>query len=80
MTGGRLAEPELRRVGMSIVGQCFLYRAAGQVVGMLVPQPEIETLHSPSALADHVTSFALAALGAASPLAAAGPFRKDSPA
>ena len=83
LTVGRLGEPELRRVGMSIVGQCFLYRAAGQVVGMLVPQPEIDTLHSPAALADHVTAYALAALGATPPLAIplpAKPTRKDSPA
>jgi AcrR family transcriptional regulator len=81
LTGDRLGEPELRRVGMSIVGQCFLYRAAGQVVGMLVPQSEIDTLHSPAALADHVTAYALAALGVVSPLGTPSPARstrKDS--
>jgi AcrR family transcriptional regulator len=66
---GRLAEAELRRVGMSIVGQCFLYRAAGDVVAMLVPPDELESLHAPVRLADHVTRFALAALGAGPPLA-----------
>ena len=66
---GRLAEAELRRVGMSIVGQCFLYRAAGDVVAMLVPPDELESLHTPVRLADHVTRFALAALGAGPPLA-----------
>jgi AcrR family transcriptional regulator len=80
LTEGTLADSELRRVGMSIVGQCFLYRAAGEVVGMLVPQPEIESLHSPAALADHITRFALAALGVASPLASAVVVRKDSSA
>ena len=83
LTGGRLGEAELRRIGLSIVGQCFLYGAAGQVVGMLVPQREIDTLHSPAQLADHVTRYALAALGAAAPLTSlpsARPGKKDSPA
>jgi hypothetical protein len=31
---------------------------------MLVPREEIESLHSPPQLADHVTRYALAALGA----------------
>jgi len=66
---GRLAEAELRRVGMSIVGQCFLYRAAGDVVAMLVPQDELESLHTPARLADHVTRLTLAALGVRPPLA-----------
>jgi len=61
---GRMSQPELRRVGLSIIGQCFLYRAAGDVVGMLVPRTEVESLHSPGQLADHVTNYALAALGA----------------
>lgn len=81
LAGGRLCEPELRRVGMSIVGQCFLYRAAGEVVGMLVPRSEIASLHSPAALADHVTAYALAALGAAAPLTSSPPAdssQKDS--
>lgn len=83
LTAGRLGEPELRRVGISIVGQCFLYRAAGEVVGMLVPRTEIDSLHSPAALADHVTRYALAALGATPPLTSASlarPTKKDFPA
>jgi len=69
LVGGRLAPPELRRVAMSIIGQCFLYRAAGDVVGMLVPREEHETHHALKPLADHVTRYALAALGVAPPLA-----------
>ncbi|MFM7033938.1 MAG: TetR/AcrR family transcriptional regulator [Planctomycetia bacterium] len=69
---GRLLECELRRVAISIIGQCFLYRAAGDVVRMLVPADEIESLHTPKKLADHVTRYALAALGAAEPLARPG--------
>jgi TetR/AcrR family transcriptional regulator, regulator of cefoperazone and chloramphenicol sensitivity len=68
---GSLSEPELRRVGLSIIGQCFLYRAAGGVVSMLVPADEIEALHSRQPLADHVTRYALAALGSGPPLSVA---------
>ena len=68
LAGGRLSEPEVRRLAMSVVGQCFVYRAAGGVVAMLVPADELETLHTPAALADHVTRQTLAALGAAAPL------------
>ena len=68
LAAGRLSEPELRRLAMSVVGQCFVYRAAGEVVEMLVPRDELETLHTPAALADHVTRQTLAALGAAAPL------------
>ncbi|MFM9025193.1 MAG: CerR family C-terminal domain-containing protein [Planctomycetaceae bacterium] len=68
LAAGRLTEPEVRRLAMSVVGQCFVYRAAGGVVAMLVPRDELATLHTPAALADHVTRQTLAALGAAPPL------------
>jgi hypothetical protein len=57
------------------MGQCFVYRAAGEVVGMLVPADELASLHSLEALADHVTRVTLAALGAAPSLAT--PKRSD---
>jgi TetR/AcrR family transcriptional regulator, regulator of cefoperazone and chloramphenicol sensitivity len=69
LAGRTLAEPELRRIALSIIGQCFLYRAAGDVVGMLVPSDELATLHTPPQRADHVTRYALAALGLGRPLA-----------
>lgn len=80
LADGTLSEPELRRVGLSIIGQCFLYRAAGGVVSMLVPPDEIEALHSRQPLADHVTRYALAALGLGPPLATSKPVQsvKDS--
>lgn len=65
---GRLAESHLRRLAVGIIGQMFIYRAAGDVVGMLVPLDEREALHTPQPLADHITTYALAALGMASPL------------
>jgi len=68
LVAGRLPESELRRVGLGIIGQCFLYRAAGDVVAMLVPAGEIEAFHTPRAIADHVTRFALAAIAAGDPL------------
>jgi AcrR family transcriptional regulator len=68
LCGGCTSQSDLRRLAMSIIGQCFLYRAAGDVVGMLVPADELATLHSPQALADHITRFTLAAIGALPPL------------
>jgi AcrR family transcriptional regulator len=69
LVGGSLPASELRRIGLSIIGQCFLYRAAGEVVAMLVPPGEIDAFHTPRTIAEHVTRFALAAVGAAKPLA-----------
>lgn len=73
LVDGRLSQTELRRVALSIIGQCFLYRAAGDVVGMLVPRAELETHHAMGPLADHVASYALAALGVSPPLAMTSP-------
>jgi len=69
LVGGALPASEVRRVGLSIIGQCFLYRAAGEVVAMLVPAEEIAAFHTPRAIADHVTGLILAALGLSEPLA-----------
>lgn len=64
----QLDAAHLRRLSVSIFGQMFVYRAAGDVVGMLVPADELAALHTPVPLADHVTHVALAALGLAPPL------------
>ena len=82
LAAGSLSASELRRVGLSVVGQCFLYRAAGDVVGMLIPAAEIDRLHTPEQLADHVTAFSLGALGRAAPLTGHQfriPARRNSP-
>jgi AcrR family transcriptional regulator len=68
LAAGSLPAAEIRRIGMGIVGQCFIYRAAGDVVGMLVPPRELRSLHTPTELADHITRYALAALGVGHPL------------
>ncbi len=70
LAAGRLDEPRLRRLAVGVMGQCFVYRAAGDVVGMLVPADELASLHTPAALADHVTRLTLAALGAGPALTA----------
>jgi AcrR family transcriptional regulator len=70
LAAGRLDEPRLRRLAVGVMGQCFVYRAAGDVVGMLVPADELAALHTPVALADHVTRLTLAALGAGPALTA----------
>ncbi len=68
LTDGKESPAELRRIGLSISGQCFLYRAAGDVVGMLIPADEIKEMHNPAELANHITSYCLAALGKRAPL------------
>ena len=68
LTDGEMSPAELRRIGLSVVGQCFLYRAAGDVVDMLIPPNEKKNLHNPVELADYITSFCLAALGKQAPL------------
>ncbi len=68
LAGERLDKPHLRRLAVSVMGQCFVYRAAGEVVGMLVPADEMDTLHAVDELADHVTRITLAALGKGPPL------------
>lgn len=58
---------DLRRIAIGVFGQCFLYRAAGECVGMLVPAEEMEVFHTPSQLADHIVHFTCAALESSSP-------------
>ena len=81
LAAGRLDEPRLRRLAVGVMGQCFVYRAAGEVVGMLVSADELAALHTPAELADHVTRLTLAALGAGPTLTAPFfPAAESSPA
>lgn len=66
LTDHRLPQARLRQEALGVVGQCFLYRAAGDVVRMLVPAGEQATHHSLRSVAEHVTRHTLAALGAGS--------------
>jgi AcrR family transcriptional regulator len=79
LAAGRLDEPRLRRLAVGVMGQCFVYRAAGEVVGMLVPADELASLHTPAALADHVARLTLAALGAGPALASPSSLASESP-
>ena len=63
---GELA-PELpqhrrRQVGFSVIGQCLIYRAASEVVGLLTPADEASSYYTPDELSKHIYEFSLAAL------------------
>lgn len=62
--------PRYRReqIGFSIVGQCFFYLAADNVVSLLIPAEELATHYQIDQLAEHIQQVSLAALGAAPPL------------
>ncbi|MEM8681324.1 MAG: CerR family C-terminal domain-containing protein [Planctomycetota bacterium] len=48
----------------SLIGQCFFYRAASDVVSLLISKEEIGTEFGVEALADHITTTMLGALAA----------------
>jgi AcrR family transcriptional regulator len=75
LTDHQLPPARLRQEALGVVGQCFLYRAAGDVVRMLVPADEQATHHTLRSVAEHVTRHTLAALGVGAP--AAGRGRRD---
>jgi AcrR family transcriptional regulator len=66
--------PSYRRhqVALSIVGQCVYFRAAHNVISMVVGENERKEYHTVELLAEHVFAFASAALGLGSPLARRG--------
>ena len=57
------------QIGFSIIGQCLHYHVAHEVVTLLVGKAELEAHYGLPELADHITQFALAALGLAPSLA-----------
>ncbi|MCE9607347.1 MAG: CerR family C-terminal domain-containing protein [Planctomycetia bacterium] len=56
-------EAERHRIGFSIVGQCLHYRIAEPIVRLLI-SPEEYKQNDPLRLADHISRWTLAALGA----------------
>ncbi|HBO43997.1 MAG TPA: DUF1956 domain-containing protein [Planctomycetaceae bacterium] len=72
--------PRRHQVGFSIIGQCVHFRAAGQVIGMVIGEEEQSKYHTVDLLAEHVSGFVLAALGLASPLGHATGTDGDNPA
>ena len=75
LTEESLDDRTLRLIALSVIGQCFLYRAAGDVVGMLVPDEAADADHTLPRLTNHITAFSLAAIGAGPPLVPAADFR-----
>lgn len=61
LMGGRANKKLVERCALSIVGQCSFYHHARPVVTRLYPQLRYEAKDI-EALADHITSFSLAAL------------------
>lgn len=53
-----------RQIAFSLIGQCTFYRFHGPVIGLLVPAQELQECFSTEQLADHISQFMLAALGA----------------
>ena len=60
-------EQRLHVRAFSIIGQCLFYKVARQIAERLVGPEEFDSLDL-SYLADHITSFSLAALGLTPPL------------
>ena len=64
-----------QQVAFSILGQCLLYRVAGEVVSLMVPEDELKSHYTVEELAEHIAEFSLAALGLARPLGQKGTSR-----
>lgn len=60
-------EVERHQIGFSIVGQCLHYRVAQPIVRLLISPEEYEQ-YDAERLAEHISRWTLAALGAAPPL------------
>lgn len=62
IVGTPIPRHRLEQLGFSIVGQCFHYRVAGEVVSMIVAPEDLERHYTTEALANHIVQFTLAAL------------------
>lgn len=63
LAGPGLSDNDVRRCGMSVIGQCCFYRHARELVTRMFGH-DVYTEAGLEALADHITSFSLAALTA----------------
>ncbi len=61
ITGGRMAEAELRRCVNSLLGQCVFYRNSQPVLKRLTPELRYDS-EEIEAIAKHIADFSLAAL------------------
>jgi AcrR family transcriptional regulator len=61
LAGPGLTEDEIRRCGMSVIGQCCFYRHSREVIGRLFGAEQY-TESGIAAMADHIARFALAGL------------------
>lgn len=52
----------IRQLGLSIISQCAYYRLQDRVVAMLTPADQLEEHFTPTALANHITRFSIAAI------------------
>ena len=55
-------EPQRHQLALSVLGQCFIYRAAGQVIPMLITKKELKSHYSVEQLAQHICNTTLPAL------------------
>ncbi len=58
---GRPSAREARQAALSVMGQCLLYRIAGEIVRQLVSEDEYEEAYTVESLTDHICRFSLAA-------------------
>ena len=56
--------PRLHQLALSVFGQMVFYRAHGRIVSLLIDEQELQSHYQPDRLAEHVTSFSLAAIRA----------------
>jgi TetR/AcrR family transcriptional regulator, regulator of cefoperazone and chloramphenicol sensitivity len=62
--------PDFKRhqIGLSIMGQCSLYRGLAKVIPLVIGQDELDRHYGVNELAEHIAQASLAALGLAPPL------------
>lgn len=61
LVGEVLPDGMRRQIGISIIGQCMIYRTSAEMMSRMIPQSESEYFRI-EALAKHITQFSLAAI------------------